>query len=135
MYMKFRERFWRFRSGRNGADQLYQLLMWVILVLMVINLFVGSLIFWFVNLALLGYATFRLLSRNLYRRQRENQAYLRLLSRIKGWFVLNKNRIRDRKTHIYRKCPSCRRVLRLPKIKGMHTVCCPCCGHRFQTKV
>ncbi len=133
--MKFRERFWRFWNGRNGADQLYQLLMWVILALMLINLFVGSLIFWLFNLALLGYATFRLLSRNLYRRQRENQAYLKLLSRIKGWFVLNKNRVRDRKTHIYRKCPSCRRVLRLPRIKGSHTVCCPCCGHRFQTKV
>lgn len=133
--MKLRERFWKFWSERNGADQFYQFLMWLLLVLMLINLFVGSLIFSLVILALLCYATFRLLSRNRYRRQRENQAYLHLLSRIKGWFVLNKNKVRDRKTHIYRKCPSCRRVLRLPRIKGTHTVCCPCCGNRFQTKV
>ena len=32
-------------------------------------------------------------------------------------------------------CPACRKVLRLPKIKGAHTVCCPCCGKKFQLKV
>ena len=65
----------------------------------------------------------------------ENRAFLRFFGKIRGWFVLQKNRFRDRKTHIYRKCPGCRRTLRLPKIKGDHTVCCPCCGKKFQVKV
>ncbi len=133
--MRFREKFWRFWVGRNGADQLYQLLMWVILILAVVNLFFGSLILNLTTLLLLVLATFRLLSRNIYKRQKENQVYLRILSRIKGFFVLRKNKFRDRKTHVYRKCPACKKVLRLPKIKGAHTVCCPCCKHRFETNV
>lgn len=134
--MRLREKLWRFWSGRNGADQLYQLLMWLVLILMIVNLFVGSWIFSLFNLAVLGYATFRLLSRNISGRQRENQAYLRLLAGVKGKFKLCRNRFRDRKTHIYRKCPACHRMLRLPKInRGVHTVCCPCCGNRFQTNV
>ncbi len=134
--MRFWERFRRFWFGRNGADQLYQLMMWVSLVLLLVNLFLGSLLLSLLELVILGLATYRLLSRNIYRRQLENQAFLRLIGGVKNQFKLMRNRFRDRKTHIYRKCPSCRRMLRLPKIaKGKHTVCCPCCGNRFQTNV
>lgn len=114
---------------------MYQLLMWVILILMVINLLFGNLIVNLIALVLMVLATFRLLSKNIYKRQKENRAYLRILSGIKGFFVLRKNKFRDRKTHVYRKCPACRKVLRLPKIKGDHTVCCPCCSNRFKTNV
>ena len=135
-YMKFREKLQRFGAGRNGADQLYQFLMWLCLILLLINLFVGSWILSLIELTILGYATFRLFSKNLFRRQQENRAFLKFWKRIRDWFVLCKNRFRDRKTHIYRKCPACRRMLRLPKInKGTHTVCCPCCGNRFDTNV
>ena len=133
--MKFRERFIRFWYGRNGADQLYQLMMWISLILATGNLFVQS---WILNVAvllLIGLATYRLLSKNLYRRQKENLFYLGVLSKVKGWLKLLKNRFRDRKTHVYRKCPNCKNMLRLPKIKGAHTVCCPCCSNRFGINV
>ena len=133
--MRFREKFIRFWYGRNGADQLFQLMMWVSLILSIGNLFAQT---WILNVAVLvflGLATFRLLSKNRYRRQKENAVYLGILSKIKGWFKLCKNRFRDRKTHVYRKCPKCKNVLRLPRIKGAHTVCCPCCSNRFGTKV
>ena len=133
--MKFRERLSRFRRGRNGSDTLYRVTVWVILILAVANLFLRSPILLAVETALLIWSIFRCFSRNLPARQRENRAFLRFFGRIRGWFVLQKNRIRDRKTHIYRKCPACRKVLRLPKIKGAHTVCCPCCGKKFQLKV
>lgn len=142
-FMRFQEKFRRFWIGRNGADQLYRFLVWVELALLVVS-FVLNLIFHnlIVNLifdglilTLLALATFRLLSRNIYKRQKENKVYLKILSAIKNFFVLRKNRFRDRKTHIYRKCPKCKKVLRLPKIKGKHTVCCPCCRHRFDTNV
>lgn len=133
--MKFYERLSRFWRGRNGSDTLYRLTVWLILILAVVNLFLRSLILTGVTLALLIWSTFRCFSRNIPARQRENRAVLRFFGRIRNWFVLRKNKFRDRKTHIYRKCPACRKVLRLPKIKGDHTVCCPCCGKKFQLKV
>lgn len=133
--MKFRERLYRFWMGRNGSDTLYRVTVWVILILAVANLFLWSPILLGVETALLIWSTFRCFSKNLPARQRENRAFLCFFGGIRNRFVLLKNRIRDRKTHIYRKCPTCRKVLRLPKIKGEHTVCCPCCGKKFQLKV
>ncbi len=129
----------RFWIGRNGPDRLCQITMWTALVLSVVDLFIrngiANLIIHLVTLGLIGYAVFRMLSRNIYKRQKENRAFLGFWKRIGGWFRLTKNRIKDRKTHVYQKCPSCKRVLRLPRIKGKHTVCCPCCSNRFDMTV
>ena len=70
---------------------------------------------------------FRMFSRNIAKRRRENERFC-------GFFKLIRNRFRDRKTHVYRKCPKCKAVLRLPKAKGKHTVVCPRCRERFQVK-
>ena len=121
--------------GRYGMDKLYHVLMWTAIILMVVNLFVGSLLIYLAELALLFWAMFRVFSRNIYKRQRENQVFLRFFGRIGGWFKLQRNRFRDRKTHVFRKCPSCKNQLRLPRVKGKHTVNCPCCHQRFETKV
>ena len=131
----FRQRLLQFMSGRNGSDTLGNFMMIVALVLMLINLFVGSFLIGVSALGALIYSYFRMLSRNVYRRRTENAAFCRLWGRIKKWFSLQRNKWRDRKTHIYRKCPQCKNRLRLPKVKGEHTVCCPCCKHRFGVKV
>lgn len=133
--MRFRERIYRFWMGRNGSDPLYRVTVWVILALAVANLFLRSVIVMALEMLLTCWALFRCFSKNIPARQRENRAFLRFFGKIRGWFVLQNNRFRDRKTHIYRKCPGCKRVLRLPKISGAHTVCCPCCGKRFHVKV
>ena len=133
--MRFRDRLWRFWSGRNGADQLYQVMMWTCLGLMLLNLFLGSVWIYLAETALLAWATYRALSRNIYKRQKENRAFLSFFARIGKWFKLRKNRWKDRKTHVYKKCPKCKNYLRLPRIKGSHTVCCPCCNHRFGVDV
>ena len=127
--------FGRFFIGRNGADQLYQFMMWCCLGLAIANLFFGNVWIYGVELALLGFATYRLLSRNIARRQKENQAFLNFFGRIGKWFKRLGNRWRDRKTHVYKKCPNCKNYLRLPKIQGAHTVCCPCCTHRFGVNI
>ena len=116
--MKFRERMIRFFSGRNGTDTLGRVTLWVVLTLAVANLFLRSLIVLAVETVLLIWSTFRCMSGNLPARAKENRAFVRFWSRIRGWFVLRKNKFRDRKTHIYRKCPACKKTLRLPKIKG-----------------
>ena len=34
-----------------------------------------------------------------------------------------------------KKCVFCKKVLRLPRIKGSHTVRCPCCDRRFDMTI
>ena len=133
--MRFRERFQRFMADRYGADRLYHFLLAICFILIVINLFIGSFVLSLLELAILGYATFRTLSKNIYKRQQENLKFLKLIEKPMKFLNLQKCKKRDRKTHVYRKCPSCKNNLRLPKQKGKHTVVCPCCKHRFDVKI
>lgn len=132
---KFRMKLAKFMYGRYGIDTLYHATIWIALALLIVNLFVKSVVIYFVEMVLLLWATFRVFSKKTYKRQRENMAFCRFFGRIGGFFKLKRNQLRDRKTHVYKKCPSCHKQLRLPKIKGKHTVNCPCCHHRFDIKV
>ena len=130
-----RERFYSFMYGRNGGDALGRALLVLYLALYVVQLFARSYILWGVMTALFVYTMFRMLSRNLPARQRENAWYWRIEQRVRGTLKLQRDRWRDRKTHVYHKCPACKKTLRLPRIKGKHTVSCPCCHHRFGMRV
>ena len=103
--------------------------------LLIVNLFVHSVIIVIIEYLLLAWTIFRALSKNTYRRSIENGKFTAFWERLKRFFKLQKNKIRDRKTHVYRKCPHCKTVLRLPKIKGSHGVTCPRCSSRFDVKV
>ena len=131
----FYERMYRFMYGRNGVDELSKALLVVYVILLLINVFLRSWILSLATLAVATYMLFRIFSRNVYRRRRENQWYYKRYNRVRSFFRLRKSKWRDRKTHIYRKCPQCKNNLRLPKIKGRHTVNCPCCHNRFDVKV
>ena len=131
----FRERVARFMVGRYGSDELYHFIFAVTFVLIVANLFIGSLIVSILELALIIYASFRLLSRNVYKRRKENEVFLKITKPARNLFGLIKVRFRDRKTHVFRKCPKCKNNLRLPREKGKHTVVCPCCKNRFNVKI
>lgn len=131
----FRERITRFMAGRYGIDRFYHFLIILCFAIILINAFLHSIILSLVELAILAYATFRLMSRNIYKRQQENAAFLKIAEKPMQFINLQKCKRRDRKTHVYKKCPSCRNNLRLPKEKGAHTVVCPCCKHRFEVKI
>jgi len=132
---KFTDKLIRFMYGRNGNDKLNQFLFWVYFVLLLANLFLKSVILWVVELILVALYMFRFLSRNIYRRQTENRKFLKIWNKFTGFFKLQKNKFRDRKTHVYRKCEHCKAVLRLPKKKGKHTVRCPQCNKTFSVKI
>ena len=133
--MSFRDRMIRFMYGRYGADKLGNFLLIVSLVLTVVDLILGW--FWLsvLVLALIVYTNYRMMSRKIWKRQHENAVFCKILDRVKKFFSLQRSKWRDRKTHVFRKCPHCKNVLRLPKQKGKHTVGCPCCHNRFEIKV
>ena len=124
----------RFMYGRYGTDQLNMALLIISLALSIISsilsfFFSESLAFSIVYLvislliyAMLFFAIFRIFSRNIGRRRRENQKFL------SGW-----NRIRDRK-HRYFRCPQCRQLVRVPKHRGKINIRCPKCGEKFIKK-
>lgn len=131
--MKFRDKMMRFMAGRYGVDQLNRVLLWGYLALALAGMFFDPL--HFAAIAVAVWMFYRILSKNVYKRQLENQKYLRITGKVKGWFSLQKKKVSDRKTHRYRTCPHCKATLRLPNKKGKHTVCCPKCKHDFDVKI
>ena len=121
--------------GRYGVDTLSKVMVWaylgVVICFTIAALFVDSiwlsLIQYVSTSAMLIWIFFRMFSRNVAARRRENEKFC-------GFFKLRRNKFRDRKTHVYRKCHACGAMLRLPKAKGKHFVVCPRCKNRFEVK-
>ena len=126
------------RYGSYGLDSLSVFLVIAGIVLYVVGAIVrgraASAAIFALQTALYVYFIFRFLSKNIAARRKENEKFRSLWSRVKGWFRLQKNRIKDRGKFVYKKCPSCGSVLRLPYSKGTHTAKCPKCSERFEVK-
>lgn len=132
---KLRTKFIRFMYGRYGVDQLYYALFAVWGVTAIINCFVNSVILSILGTALAVWMIWRSLSRNIQKRRAENEKFLVLWKPVKSWLILQRDRIRDRKTARYRRCSHCRAIVKLPVKKGKHTVVCPRCRERFDVKI
>lgn len=132
---KFKMWLMRFMSGRYGTDSLNKALFWFYFILLVLNLFLRSRIVMILELVVIFLYFFRMLSRNIAKRQSENYKYTVFKGKVVSFFSGIKNRFRDRKTHVYRKCPNCKAKLRLPRRKGTHTCCCPRCKKDFTVKI
>ena len=130
-----RERIAGFMAGRYGTDRLYHFLLAICSILIIINIFANSFILSILESALIVYTFYRVMSRNIYKRQQENEKFIKIIDKPKKFINLQKCKVRDRETHVYRKCPSCKNNLRLPKQKGKHTVVCPCCKNRFDVRI
>ena len=132
--MNFRYKLMKFMSGRYGLDALFYVLFAISAVLVVVNMFVGSIILQLVIDAIMIYAFYRVLSRNIAARRRENLLVTGLAHEIKKRQSIRRQRRADY-THIYKKCPRCHAVLRLPRRKGKHTTICPKCSKEFKVHV
>ena len=123
----------RFMYGRYGNDQLNLFLMGLYLLLYLVFMFVRLEPLYWVDFLLLAAALFRLLSRNIERRQQENARFMRAAGPFLSWLHLRRTIRRD-KEHVYFKCPSCGQQLRVPRGKGKITVTCRSCGASFEEK-
>ena len=129
----------RFMYGRRGGDQLSLALMAVGILLTLVS----SIVSWFairttayvvyvilqvISTAVFVLAVWRMFSRNIPARERENQKFLGVWRRFTGWFK------RDRKNFVYLKCADCKASLRVPKGKGTMIVTCPKCGKEMKIR-
>ena len=121
----------KFMYGRYGSDPLNMALLILALVLNFIPYFFARII----SIALLVFIFYRMFSKNIYKRQQENAAFMRVFwpiwSKIRGFFVRMKTRWRARKYYKYYHCPKCRQELRVPKGKGKLAITCPKCHEKF----
>lgn len=116
----------RFMQGRYGTDKLNTAILVTGVVACLLSVMVRlPLVNWLLTVlsyVLMGWAIFRMLSRNTYKRYQENRKYLRFLERFK-----------DRQ-HKYFDCPRCRQPVRVPRGKGRISITCPKCKEKFIKK-
>lgn len=132
-----KQRLIQFMYGRNGVDHFSRFLTYLALVLIVLRLFiqgkVGT-ILWYLALAILVYAYFRIFSKNLSKRRAENAKYyqyrMKVVNGVRDW----RERRRQSRDYKFFRCPSCRAMLRVPRGKGKIRVTCRKCGTAFERK-
>ncbi len=128
----------QFMVGRHGIDELNIAILATALIISLIGSFLPPLVYFImqtVSFILLGLAFFRMFSKNRARRTYENTRFLVIYNPIRDWFVLQKNRFVNRKTHVYFRCPNCKKSLRVPKGIGKVNITCPTCKEKFIRKV
>lgn len=145
---QLRYKFATFMQGRYGMDRLGQVISTIAVILVVINLFLPSRVLWWIILILICYMYYRMFSRNIAGRYRENQKFLQLEAKIAPYFSglksktrqlkydaqhFAENREKNKDYHIY-KCPKCSQKIRIPRGKGHIMVRCPKCGFEFHKK-
>ena len=114
--------------GRYGQDELSQFLSILALIFVIVGMFTSPGIFTGLAIAMWLTVMLRTYSKNIGKRQRELDAYLKLANPVRNWFHLQNRKWTDRKTHRYYKCSQCKGTLRVPKGKGKIKIRCPKCG-------
>ena len=112
----------RFMYGRYGSDKLNMVLLVTGLVISLISSFSGVFLLGYLSWIPFFFVLFRMFSRNIPARRRENQRFVNFLNRLKD---------RDNR---YFNCPQCHQMVRVPKGKGKINIRCPKCGNKFIKK-
>lgn len=120
--------------GRQGPDDLAVFCVNLAMVIVLVNVFahVGALSF--VALALLAYGIFRIQSRNLGARARENEAFLNALGPVRPWVQNPRAAYRELRAYKHVRCTSCKQKVRVPRGKGKLRVTCPKCRTKFEVR-
>ena len=121
-----------FMYGRYGVDQFGNFLFISYIILFVISLFIPFISF--LCYAVIIYSLYRMFSKQIYKRNMENEWFLAKTSGIIKFFNRQKNKWNYRKTHKYLKCPHCHQYLRVPKGKGDITITCPTFHQQFDKR-
>lgn len=128
---KLRENLQRFMYGRYGFDQYGRFIFDAVFVVIIMNMFIRSPILYYVELALIIYGYFRILSKNHAKRYSENVKFLGIKNQCMGVIQRKRRLMEERKVnHIYT-CPSCKQKIRVPKGKGKIEITCPKCHTKF----
>lgn len=129
-----KEKLQQFMMGRYGVDDLSRFCLYVLIGLMILNLFIHSSFVSLLLIAGLVWIYFRMFSKNHSKRYDENTRFLELREKAAGWFRKEKSIANQRKTYRIYTCPGCKQKIRIPKGKGKVEVTCPKCSTSFIKK-
>lgn len=148
--------FRRMMYGRYGVDQLGWVLCGSYFLCRLLYLMTHWIFWSYLELALMIFCFYRIFSRNISKRQAENEKMLSIWHRISqssrgvshgtsggfsavGTAIHNQvyswtKRVKDLPTHRTFACPQCRQKLRVPRGRGKIEIACPRCGTNFVRK-
>lgn len=113
-----------FMHGRNGADEMGRDIGIASIVIYFLSMISRNLLLYMLSLCGMFYSVFRMLSRKVQDRRRENWKYK---SRIQKW----KFKFGQHKNYRIFKCKGCGRRIRVPRGKGKVEITCPLCGKKI----
>ena len=131
--MKYMDKIQKFMYGRYGADELYNFLFKLYIIILIIDLFVKCDLLVYIELLIVIVMLYRLFSKNISRRREENRKFLKVKNAITKPFNTWLKQVKD-KNNIYKKCHKCGTVIRLPipSSYGIKRVKCPKCKRRLK---
>ena len=138
---RFRYKLYEFMQGRRGMDQLNHFLIRTALIMLVVALLfrrieILYLLTYYGGLLILFYGYFRMLSRNIYKREIENNKFLSWkYKRGKNNGFQQQYSHVDFERYVYFQCPACGQKMRAPRKKGKIRIQCHSCGNSFEKKV
>ncbi len=150
---------YRFMQGRYGNDQFSQFLMMAGLILLIASNFLRMGLVHTLAWILLIYAYFRIMSKNIPKRQQENFKFLNMKAKFLGrktagsssggWTQKRAQKQKqkaqanqqadysqyqqqaDTENYNYYRCRNCGQIVRVPKGKGTVKITCPECKNTF----
>lgn len=128
-----KEKLYQFMQGRYGIDQLNNFLMIISIGCFIVNIFLDSLIINVLAYTALIIVIFRMLSKNVYVRNQENEKYLNFFSPVSRYLklkLLNK----QESTYKHYICPKCKQMVRVPKGHGKIIITCSSCKNKFEKR-
>jgi uncharacterized paraquat-inducible protein A len=126
------ERLRAMMTDRNGLDKLSISLIILALVINAFSQFFPLMILF--SLIIMIFAIWRVFSKNLVKRRKENYRFTRILGDIKDSFAKWQFHRQQSKQYKFFNCPGCKSKLRVPRGKGKISITCPRCGLKFSKK-
>ena len=120
--------------GRQGPDDLAVFSVNLAIVLVLVNVFARTSWLGWVALVLVAYAMFRIQSKNLGARARENAAFLKALGPVRPWIQNPRAAWSELRAYRHVRCTSCKQRVRVPRGKGRLRVTCPRCKSKFEVR-
>lgn len=153
MESKFQRKLREFFAYRNGLDEIGIVCFIISFIFSILNvIFPKILVFYILSTILIVYVIFRIMSRNVNQRQKENYAFTNFFSRVfkrgskdrpirqktikvKEAKVKKEKVIKD-KNYVYKNCPHCNNTLKISKkVKGDRLIMCTKCYNETHFKI
>lgn len=120
--------------GRRGPDDLAVFCVNLAIVVVLVNVFARTSWLGWAGLVLVAYAMFRIQSKNLGARARENEAFLKALGPARPWIQNSRAAWTELRSYKHVRCSSCKQRVRVPRGKGRLRVTCPRCKAKFEVR-